>query len=155
MSLELPSAWSLDDFQWVMGLYRGHSFLFFTLSVSNLASSPLISLWYLICFCHFTLCSWVLVCVCVCVRVISDFTYYVCIYIMIIYKLYFFFFQEFFTLMLADIFLWSWSDSKSPQMSRTLLSILADLKSAVVWMVSGDCTECTNHNWYHLQFHVS
>ena len=28
------------------------------------------------------------------------------------------------------------SDSKSPQVSRTLLSILADLNSAVVWMVS-------------------
>ena len=29
-----------------------------------------------------------------------------------------------------------WSDSKSPQMSRTLLSILADLNNVVVWMVS-------------------
>ena len=31
---------------------------------------------------------------------------------------------------------WSLSGSKSPQFSRTLLSILADLKNAVVWMVS-------------------
>ena len=31
---------------------------------------------------------------------------------------------------------WSLSDSKSPQVSRTLLSILSDLNYAVVWMVS-------------------
>ena len=31
---------------------------------------------------------------------------------------------------------WSWSDNNSPQVSRTLLSILADLNNAVVWMVS-------------------
>ena len=31
---------------------------------------------------------------------------------------------------------WSLSDSKSPQVSRTLLSILAYLNNAVVWMVS-------------------
>ena len=31
---------------------------------------------------------------------------------------------------------WSLSDSKSPQVSRTLLSILAVLNNAVVWMVS-------------------
>ena len=34
------------------------------------------------------------------------------------------------------VFHWSLSDSKSPQVSRTLLSILAVLNSAVVWMVS-------------------
>ena len=33
------------------------------------------------------------------------------------------------------IFHWSLSDSKSPQVSRILLSILADLHYAVVWMV--------------------
>ena len=33
-------------------------------------------------------------------------------------------------------FHWSLSDSKSPQVSRTLLSILAVLNNAVVWMVS-------------------
>ena len=34
------------------------------------------------------------------------------------------------------VFNWSLSDSKSPQVSRTLLSILAVLNNAVVWMVS-------------------
>ena len=34
------------------------------------------------------------------------------------------------------VFHWSLSDSKSPQVSRTLLSILAVLDNAVVWMVS-------------------
>ena len=31
---------------------------------------------------------------------------------------------------------WSLSDSKSPQVSKTLLGILADLKNPVVWIVS-------------------
>ena len=34
------------------------------------------------------------------------------------------------------VFHWSLSDSKSPQVSRILLSILAVLNNAVVWMVS-------------------
>ena len=34
------------------------------------------------------------------------------------------------------VFHWSLSDNKSPQVSRTLLSILADFNTAVVWMVS-------------------
>ena len=34
------------------------------------------------------------------------------------------------------VFHWNLSDSKSPQVSRTLLSILAVLNNAVVWMVS-------------------
>ena len=34
------------------------------------------------------------------------------------------------------VFHWSLSDSKSPQVSRCLLSILADLNNAVVWTVS-------------------
>ena len=34
------------------------------------------------------------------------------------------------------IFHWSLSDSKTPQVSRTLLSILTDLNNAVVLMVS-------------------
>ena len=34
------------------------------------------------------------------------------------------------------VFHWSLSDSKSPQVSRTLLPILAVLNNAVVWMVS-------------------
>ena len=34
------------------------------------------------------------------------------------------------------VFHWSLSDSKSPQVYRTLLSILAVLNNVVVWMVS-------------------
>ena len=34
------------------------------------------------------------------------------------------------------VFQWSLSDSKSPQVPRTLLSILAVLSNVVVWMVS-------------------
>ena len=34
------------------------------------------------------------------------------------------------------IFHWSLSDGKSPQVFRTLLSILANLYNAVVWIVS-------------------
>ena len=34
------------------------------------------------------------------------------------------------------VFHWSLSDSKSPQVSRTLLSILTDLNNVIVWMVS-------------------
>ena len=34
------------------------------------------------------------------------------------------------------VFRWRLSDSKSPQVSRTLLTILAVLNNAVVWMVS-------------------
>ena len=46
--------------------------------------------------------------------------------------------SEFFTPALADGFFlyWSLSENKYPQVSRTLLSILADLNNAVVWMVS-------------------
>ena len=33
-------------------------------------------------------------------------------------------------------FHWSWSDSKSPRVSRTLLSILSVLNNTVVWMIS-------------------
>ena len=34
------------------------------------------------------------------------------------------------------VFHWSFSDSKSPQVSRTLLSIVAVLSNAVIWIVS-------------------
>ena len=34
------------------------------------------------------------------------------------------------------VFHWSFSDSKSPQVSRTLLNILAIPNNAVIWMVS-------------------
>ena len=64
---------------------------------------------------------------------------------------------------------WSLSNTKSPQVSRTLLSIQADLNSALVWMVSTRpliykssshytnplvTSKTTNHNWYHNHFHV-
>ena len=45
---------------------------------------------------------------------------------------------------------WSLSDNKFPQVSKTLLSILVDLKNAVVWMVSNlhliskSSSPCTN-----------
>ena len=55
-----------------------------------------------------------------------------------LYSLYFYFlliecFSHQFLLM---VFYWSLSDSKSPQTSRILLSILVILNNAVVWMVS-------------------
>ena len=43
---------------------------------------------------------------------------------------------EFFTSALADGLSWSLSDNKSPQVSRTLLSILSVLYNVVVWIVS-------------------
>ena len=58
---------------------------------------------------------------------------------------------------------WSLNDSKSPQVSRTLLSILADLNNAVVWMVStcpiifksfSPCTKSTDYNLCNCHFHV-
>ena len=64
------------------------------------------------------------------------------------------------------VFHWSLSDSKSPQVSRTLLSILAVLNNAVVWMVStrpptskssspfSYCSKRTNYNWYNCHLHV-
>ena len=66
------------------------------------------------------------------------------------------------------IFLWILSDSKSTQVSRTLLSILADLSSFDGPLSShyfqvlhslkqsfGVCTKNTNYNWYNRHFHVS
>ena len=65
---------------------------------------------------------------------------------------------------------WGLSDSKSPQVSRTLFSILAVLNNIVVWTIStspliskssslfkqsfGDCIKSTNHHWYNCYFHV-
>ena len=43
---------------------------------------------------------------------------------------------EFFTSLLADSFHWSLSDSKTPQISRIPLGILAVFNNDVVWMVS-------------------
>ena len=48
------------------------------------------------------------------------------------------------------VFHWSLSDSKSPQISMTLLSILSDLNNVIVWIVSPrpviskSSTPCTN-----------
>ena len=68
------------------------------------------------------------------------------------------------------IFLWSLSDSKYFQVSRTLLSILATLNNAVsldglhsssyfqaiqsLYQSFGDCTKSVIFNWYHSHFHV-
>ena len=52
------------------------------------------------------------------------------------YHYYYYSFSSFLHQPLAIVSHTSLSDSKSPQISRTLLSILADLNNAVVWMVS-------------------
>ena len=52
------------------------------------------------------------------------------------YYYYYYYSLEFFTSAYADGFHWRLSDSKFPQVSRTLLSILAVFSNAVVWMVS-------------------
>ena len=60
---------------------------------------------------------------------------------------------------------WSLSDKKSPQVSRTLLSILADLSNGLysfryfqvlqfLYQSFGDCTKSTNHYWYNRHFHL-
>ena len=65
--------------------------------------------------------------------------------------------------LLLVLFHWGLSDSKSPQVSRTLLSILAVLNNVVVWMVStrpptsmssSYCFKRTNYNWYDFHLHV-
>ena len=59
------------------------------------------------------------------------------------------------------VFHGSLSDSKSPQVSRTLLSIIADLNNAYFQVFQsryqsfGDCIERTSYNWYHRQLHVT
>ena len=53
------------------------------------------------------------------------------IFVIIIYS-----FRVFHIIVSWWFFHWSLSDSKSPQVSRTLLSILTVLNNAVVWMVS-------------------
>ena len=59
-------------------------------------------------------------------------------------------FWEFLTPALANSFVLNLSDCKSPQVSRILLSTLADLNNAVVWMVStrplcsNSSSPCTN-----------
>ena len=66
-------------------------------------------------------------------------------------------------------FHWSLSDSKSPLVSRTLLSIMAVFNNLLVWIVSSRpliskssnpfnnplmTTKSTKHNWYNCHFHV-
>ena len=50
---------------------------------------------------------------------------------------------------------WSLSDNKSPNVSKSLFSILTDLNSAVVWIVSAlffisiSSSPCTNLWWLY------
>ena len=44
------------------------------------------------------------------------------------------------------VFNWRLSDNKSPQVFRTILSILADLSNAVVWIVSTGLLIMSNDN---------
>ena len=48
------------------------------------------------------------------------------------------------------VFHWSLSDSKSPQISRTLLSILTVLKNKVVWMVSTRPLNCKSSSSFSI-----
>ena len=58
------------------------------------------------------------------------------------YYYYYYYYYYFYSLLVFShqcrlvVFLWSLSDIKSSQVSRTLLSILADVNNSVVWMVS-------------------
>ena len=77
---------------------------------------------------------------------------------------------EFFTSALTDCFHWSLSDSKYPQVSRTHLSIQADLNNAVFWVVSTrlliskssttcinhliDCNKSTNYNCFVINIYT-
>ena len=67
---------------------------------------------------------------------------------------------KFATLVVTDDFYWSLSDSKSLQLPRTLLSILVDLSSIMVWTVwilfsrsFWDCSKDTIYDWYHCHLH--
>ena len=68
------------------------------------------------------------------------------------HELIFYYFMNFSYQSLPIIFPRSLSDSKSPQVSRTLLSILADLNNDVVWMVNTPLliSESSNHCTKHL-----
>ena len=61
------------------------------------------------------------------------------------------------------VFHWSLSNSKSPQVSRTLLSIRSDVNNAVIWMSlirplvfksSRSLTKRISYIWYQRHFHV-
>ena len=63
--------------------------------------------------------------------------YYYYYYHLYYYYYYYYYTCERFSLQLYPMIShWSLNDSMSPQVSRTLLSILTDLNKAVVWMVS-------------------
>ena len=94
------------------------------------------------------------------------FYYYFIVIIVLLFLLFLFYYYCYYsfshqlTLMVIH---WSLSDSKSPQVSRTLLSILAVLNNALIWMVStrpptamssSHRTKCTNYNWYNCHLHV-
>ena len=64
--------------------------------------------------------------------IISIFTFFCLLFIIIIL---FCSFESFFKQHYQMVSHWSLSDSKFPHVSRTLLSILADLKNDIVWMV--------------------
>ena len=51
------------------------------------------------------------------------------------YHCYYYYYYSFSRQLTLIVFHWSLCDSKSPQVSRTLLSILAVLNNSVVWMV--------------------
>ena len=64
--------------------------------------------------------------------------------------------------LLFVVFHWNLNDSKSPRVSRTFLSILSDLNSAVISKVSilslisnssRLFSKRTNYNWYHCLLH--
>ena len=59
------------------------------------------------------------------------------------------------------VFHWNLNDNNSPKVSRTLLSILADLINAVVWIVSTrsfiskSSSPCINYHYYYYLLHES
>ena len=60
----------------------------------------------------------------------------VCILLLYVCMYYYLLLESFSHHRYLMVFHWSLSDSQSPQVSRTLLSIVADLNNAVVWIVS-------------------
>ena len=75
---------------------------------------------------------------------------------------------KFFTRVLTGRFHWSLSDRKFPQVSKILLSIIADFNSAMVWIVSNPSlylpqflfhtfawdTIIPTYSWNHRHLHV-
>ena len=90
----------------------------------------------------------------------SYFSFHFCFFLIIILL-----FESFSHQLLQLVFYWSLSNSKSSQVSRTLLSILADHNNALFWMVMilplisnssslfsevlGDYSKCTDYNYYY------